>query len=239
MTTTIQLTLANAEVNRLFTQKLPNDVLFYEAVMRKVSHLLTRCRAQHAYALLALYEIQKAIQRLTTLCYDDIDKFEGLLDKKNHLKGKTFHFAPRFQVEVKFDSAIAADLVEFFGVYDRLFSMIKTLRVAGCFVDDETYYTNLRRYFKATSRMLSQIQLTPLQTMPDISFSDVIDNTINYQQILASVQPIDLKQLYQAMISNLAPRIEEKIRQPLLARLKQQIESTVIEEIIPFVEAVA
>ncbi len=40
MTTTIKLTLANREVNRLFTRKLANETLFYEALMQKIKHSL-------------------------------------------------------------------------------------------------------------------------------------------------------------------------------------------------------
>ncbi|MBA2710114.1 MAG: DUF1845 family protein [Tatlockia sp.] len=225
MTTTIKLTLANAEVNRLFTRKLDNQLLFYEALMQKINALLRRCQLNQAYSLLALQGIQEAIHKLTTQCFDEIDKFEGLLEKKKHLKGMAFNHSTRFEPKVAFDSSLAADLVELFAVHDRLISTLKILRFAGCFSQDNDYFANLRRTFKSINRLLSQIQLIKINTLPAVTFEDVIDNKESYQLIANLAGEIDYIALYRAMTSNLAQRLEEKIRQPLLYRLKKKIKA--------------
>ncbi|MBA2651651.1 MAG: DUF1845 family protein [Tatlockia sp.] len=225
MTTTIKLTLANAEVNRLFTRKLANQMGFYEALMQKINALIRRCQLNQAYSLLALLDIQDAIHGLTTQYFDEIDKFEGLLEKKKHLKGMAFDYSTRFEPKVAFDSSLAADLVELFAVYDRLISILKLLRFAGCFSRDDDYFANLRRTYKSVNRLLSQIQLTKIQELPAVTLMDVIDNTESYQLIANLNGEIDYNALYRAMTSNLAPRIAEKLRQPLLYRLKKKIKA--------------
>ncbi|MBA2711020.1 MAG: DUF1845 family protein [Tatlockia sp.] len=174
---------------------------------------------------MALLGIQDAIHGQTTQFFDEIDKFEGLLEKKKHLKGMAFDYKARFEPTVAFDSSIAADLVELFAVYDRLISTLKILRFAGCFVQDNDYFSNLRRTFKAINRLLSQIQLAKINTLPAITVMDVIDNNESYQMIANLAGEIDYNSLYRAMTSNLAPRLEEKIRQPLLYRLKNKIKA--------------
>lgn len=104
-------------------------------------------------------------------------------------------------------------IIELLAVYDRLISILKILRSAGCFTNDDDYYNNLRRYFKAINRVLSNLLLTPLRSLNTSTFSDVIDRI---------EEGINYSDLYLAMVSNLAPRLEEKIRQPLLSRLQQQ-----------------
>lgn len=225
MTTSMKLALANKEVNRIFTRKLTNDALFYTAVMHKVAMLIKRCQEQHAYALWALHQIEGAIHELTNRFYDEIDKLEGVLEKKKHLFGKAFQYTPCFHPEVDFNSSIAADLVEFFDVYDRLISTLKTLRSARGFANDNDYYHNLRRYFRDTNRLLSRIQLTKIQTLPIITFVDVVDNSQSYQDAAIHQGPVDPVLFYQVMTSSLAPRLEEPHRQSLLHRLKTRIQA--------------
>ena len=224
MTTTVKLALANAEVNRLFIRKLPNDTRFYEAMMQKVSALLTHAQAQHVYALRDLGNIQAAIQLLTNQLDDNRDQFEAVLEKKKQTRGKAFTFEARFHPSVSFSNRIAVDLVELFETYDTLISTLKLLRTAGCFANDDDYFNNVRRYFKLVNQLLSQILLTPVKTQPTITFADVIDNAEAYQQVAIVHGAIDCAWLYRAMTSNLAPRLRESVRQPLLYRLNKRIQ---------------
>ncbi len=236
MTTTVKLALANAEVNRLFTRKLANNTRFYDAMMQKISVLSTRAHEQQAYALLALHQIQSSIQSTVNQFDDALDQLEGVLEKKKQARGKAFTFEPQFHPTVSFSNRIAADLVTLYELYDKLISMLKLLRAAGCFANDDDYFNNVRRYFKAANQLLSQILLTPVKTLPTITFADVIDNADDYLN-MASVQgDIDCGWLYRAMTSNLAPRLNEAVRQPLLSRLKQRLEPQ-IESIKPLREA--
>ena len=230
MTTTIKLTLANKEAHRLFTRRTKDGMLFFDAVIQKITYLLKRCQAEQAYSLLSLYKIQESIYIQTNEFCDELVKFEGLLEKKKYLNGKTITFVPKFYPECNLDSSIAADLVELVQVYDKLLSMLKLLRIAGSFANDEDYFSNLRRFFKDMNKLLSSIQLTPINGLPKLTFSEVIDESLTYQLTSSFVGKIDYQILYQAMTSNLAQRLEEKIRQPLLHRLKKRLQMSMDEQ---------
>jgi hypothetical protein len=224
MTTTVKLTLSNFEVNRLFTRELKAGVNFYQQLMSKVASLMRRCQEQHVYPLLRLYQMNERINRTLHNFYDEIDKFEGVLEKKKHLAGKKFNFKPVHFPEAHFDNALASNLVELFEVYDRLISQLKILRTAGCFTNDDDYFSNLRRYFKEVNRLLSDLLLSSVKDLPPITLEEAIKHTESYQSYAQLHGEMDFSLLYKALTSNLAPRLEEKIRQPLLSLLNKRLQ---------------
>jgi hypothetical protein len=227
MTTTVMLTLSNNEVNRLFTRELKNGVNFYQKLMGKVTQLLKLCKEQRVYALISLYQMNEAINVLIQKFYDDIDKYEGVLEKKKHLAGKQFTYQPIHFPKVRFDSALAGSLVELFEVYDKLLSSLKTLRTAGCFINDDDYFNNLRRYFKEVNRLLSTLLLSLVKELPTITLDEAIYQKEPYQCHVVQHGALDYSLLYKALTSNVAPRLEEKTRQPLLSLLKQRVQQTI------------
>lgn len=226
MSTTVQLALANTEVNRLFTRKMPNNLLFYEALLRKVSLLSQRAYAQHVYALQALQRIHEDVHALMNRFDDELDRFEGLLEKKKQTRGKVFSFEARFHPVVSFSNSISVDLVALCEMYDKLLSTIKLMRTAGCFANDDDYFDNVRLGFKSVNQLFSQIILIPVKTLPTTTFLDVIDDAPDYVSQKDTFGVIDCAWLYQAVNSNLAPRLHETVRKPLLLRLKKKLEQT-------------
>lgn len=224
MTTTVKLTLSNHEVNRLFTRELKNGVNFYQKLMSKVASLIKSCKEQRVYALLSLYQMNEDVNTLIQKFYDDIDKFEGVLEKKKHLAGKKITYQPVHFPEVCFDSALASSLVELFEVYDHFISLLKTLRAAGCFTNDDDYFNNLRRAFKEVNRLLSTLLLSSVKDLPSITLDEAIHQKESYQLHTQHHGEMDYSLLYKALTSNVAPRLEEKIRQPLLSCLNKRLE---------------
>lgn len=237
MTTTVTLNLCNIEVYRLFTRELSEGKLFYEQLMNKISGLLKCCQERRVEAFLQVYQLQCEVSRTTEYIYDEIDKFEGVIDKKKHLAGKHFTFKPLHFPEARFDSGIACSLVELFEVYDRLISVLKVLRVSGCFSHDDDYFANLRRYFKTINRLLSGLLLTSVSKLSPLVFDEVLTNAPTYQDYVASQGPIDCALLLKAFHSQALPRIEDKIRQPLLTYLNQQCHEQLSPTSIPEYEA--
>ncbi|MDO5215732.1 AcaB family transcriptional regulator [Legionella pneumophila] len=223
MTTFVKLTLSNNEVNRLFTRELKNGVNFYQKLMNKIASLIKCCQEQRVYALLSLYQMNEAVNTTIQKFYDDIDTFEGVLEKKKHLAGKKITYQPVHFPEVRFDSALASSLVELFEVYDHLISLLKTLRTAGCFSNDDDYFNNLRRYFKEVNRLLSALLLSSVKELPSITLDEAIHQKEPYQLHTTHHGEMDYSLLYKALTSNVAPRLEEKLRQPLLSCLNKKI----------------
>lgn len=220
MNITMTLCIANAEVNRLFTRKMPDNTLFYDRVIQKINALYKRAREQQAYALITLNQFQVAILELTHELYDAIDNYEGLLERKKYLKGKTFSFPERFQQALNFDSSIAADLAALFEVFDRLISTMKIVRHAGCFMKDEDYWHHSRKSFRKINQLLSHIQLVSLKSLPTISCEDVIDNNEACLKAFEVAGSVDKALLHELVTSRLAPEFSEKIRNSLLHRLE-------------------
>ena len=223
MTTFVTLTLSNNEVHRLFTRELKNGVNFYQKLMNKVTSLIKCCQEQKAYALLSLYQMNDSVNTLIHQFYDDIDKYEGVLEKKKHLVGKKFTYQPVYFPKVPFDSALACTLVELFEVYDHLISLLKTLRSAGCFSNDDDYFNNLRRLFKEVNRLLSTLLLSSVKALPSLTITEVIHHEEAYQLYATAHGEMDYALLYKALTSNVAPRLEEKVRQPLLSCLNTRL----------------
>lgn len=223
MSTTITLTLSNFEVYRLFLRELKNGNKFYQEVITKINSLMQYSQERRVFALLHLYQMHETIKNTVNHFYDEIDKFEGVLEKKKHLAGKKLSFKAQHFPEIPFDNAIACVFVELFTVYDQLISQLKTLRIAGCFSNDNDYFNNLRRFFKSVNTLLSQCLLIPLKTIPSITLEEAIDGAESYKMHTALHGEIDYTLLYKALTSHIAPRIEEKIRQPLLVRLNQRL----------------
>jgi hypothetical protein len=236
MTTTVKLTLSNFEVYRLFTRNIKEGANFYEQLMNKISSLLKCCKERRVEAFLNVYQMNESINRTTTYFYDEIDKLEGVLEKKKYLSGKQITFKPTHFPEVRLDSGIACSLVELFEVYDRLISQLKLIRVAGCLAHDDDYFTNLRRYFKKINRLLSTLLLTPINKHHRVTLDDVLNQTEAYFAHVALYGAFDWTVLCKAINSNAVPRIEEKIRQPLLAYLNQQTEALTIDKPLAFIE---
>lgn len=222
MNTSVTLAFANAEVNHIFTRKLPDNRIFYGQVIQKINALQKKVKEQQVYALLVLHQHAKSIKNLTQSFYDAMDKYEGLLEKKKHLKGKAFHFPEKFQQTLPFDSSLAADLVALFEIYDRLVSTLKVTRLAGCFMDDGDYWHHLRGFFRSVNQLLSNIQLTSLKSLPAVTFEEVINDTEIYRNAALAAGPVDLALLGELLTSRLSPGLEEKIRQALLQRLKKR-----------------
>lgn len=223
MTTYVTLTLSNNEVNRLFNRELKNGVNFYQQLMNKITSLIKSCKEQRVFALLSLYQMNESVNATIQKFYDDIDKFEGVLEKKKYLAGKKITYNPVHFPKVCFDSALASSLVELFEVYDHLISLLKTLRTAGCFTHDDDYFNNLRRTFKEVNRLLSALLLHSVKKLPSITLDDTINHSEVYQLHISLHGEVDYSLLYKALTSNVAPRIEEKIRQPLLSHLNKKL----------------
>lgn len=232
MTTTVKLTLSNFEVYRLFTRDIKEGVNFYQQLMNKVASLLKCCKEHRVDAFLNLYQMNETIHQVITFFYDEIDKLEGVLEKKKYLAGKQVTFKPVYFPEARLDSGIACTLVELFEVYDRLISQLKLLRAAGCFAQDDDYFNNLRRYFKKVNQLLSTLLLTPMNKLHQITLADVLNNTDAYTAHVTLYGAFDWAVFYKAIHSNVVPRIEEKIRKPLLTYLITQIDALKIEQSI-------
>ena len=66
-------------------------------------------------------------------------------------------------------------LVEFIEIYDQLVATIKLLNLAGCFMSDNDYYTNIKRIQKLANQMLSNV--IPLSVINRRSIKDLSLNT--------------------------------------------------------------
>ena len=163
MSTLITLNLANAEVFHLFKRKTKKGAFFMTEVTQKITSLMRQVKALDVHALLALDYIQQQLIDFTQRCYDDIDKFDAMLEKKKHLQNKTIRYQSQFFPEIAFENQISNHLIELFERYDGVISRLKTLRNAGCFQNDNDYFANLRRHQRAVNQLLSELMLTPIK----------------------------------------------------------------------------
>ena len=82
MRATLTLNLVNKEVMHFFTKRLKNGETLYEAAIRKVNLLLKKSIDYNACALLTIVSLDEKIKQSTEYLYDELDKFEGQLEKR-------------------------------------------------------------------------------------------------------------------------------------------------------------
>jgi len=152
----ITLELRTREVYKLFERKISGDRLFIDAILHKINVLLNRCRMPEAHSINLLHEREKQLLALTRKFSDEIARFEALLEKKKELRGKQINFVVQFNPQIIVSNPVSMKLVEFIEVYDRLITILKLLRLAGCFDIDETYFSQVKQQQRLTNQMLSK-----------------------------------------------------------------------------------
>ena len=212
MRATLTLNLVNKEAMHFFTKRLKNGDTLYEAAIRKVNLLLKKSIDYNACALLTLVSLDEKIKQSTEYLYDELDKFEGQLEKRQFPGLKKVQFIPQFSPDVSCSNPVSVSLIEWVEVFDKLVSTLKLLNLSGCFESMEAFYAVKRRFQKQANRLLSSISLQATTSMASESIQEIIESDEDY----------DWPRLYEALQSPHSPGFSPSLKNQLLYKIKQK-----------------
>lgn len=226
MRATVVLNLANNESHHFFSKRLKNNDTLYESAIRKINLLLKKSIDYNACALLKVIELDEKIKKSTDYLFDELDKFEGQLEKRQFPGAKKVTFITKPSPDISCSNALNVSLIEWIEVFDKLISTLKLLQLSGCFESIDAFYSVKRRYQKHANKLLSAISLSSCASMPNESIKEVIASTDDYEW----------QRLYDALQSSYAPGFSPSLRNQLLYQLKQKMirqeESSNTEQVI-------
>ena len=100
MQTTMRFDIVNKETMNLLKRTLPNKDNYFERVFVKISLLIKDSIKGNAYALVSLYQLQDEILNLSAYFDDEIDKFEGQIEKKKVLDPNKINFIAKYHYDL-------------------------------------------------------------------------------------------------------------------------------------------
>ena len=159
MKASIELALRTREVYQLFERRINGDRLFIEAILHKFNIVMNQCRQQEPLAHLTSKQMEQNIVKLIQQFSAEIAQFEALLEKKV-FAGKQANYVVQFRPTIIVTNPLTIQLIKFLEIYDKMFTILKILQLAGCFESDEIFWNNTKRYQKMVNQMLSDLLLT-------------------------------------------------------------------------------
>lgn len=215
MQATMRLNIVNKETMAILSRILPNKDNYFERVCVKVGLLIKDSLLNNAYALVCLYQLHDEILNLSAYFDDEIDKFEGQIEKKKALDPNKVNFIAQYSYDMPCSNAVSCTLYELMEGFDRLMSTLKLLHLSGFLESRPAFYALKERYQKKLNALLSQIIQTPSSKNRQTTVTELINNP-------GSVDPslINLHVLKEALDAPYAPGFSPQILSNLKYKLK-------------------
>ena len=163
MKASIELPLFTREVYKLFERKIDGDRLFIGAILHKFNHMMRRSRQEATSENNSFKKMERDILRLTEQFSNEINRIEGLLQKKKDFNDRKIHFIAQFHQSITVNNPLCMYLIEFIAVYDKLLATIKLLQLARCFVSEQDYFSYIKRNQREANQLLSKLLLEKRQ----------------------------------------------------------------------------
>ena len=218
MRATISLKLVNKESANVLLRALPNGDNFFERIQIKAGLLIKDSILNNAQALMAIHCLYEELNRLKASFDDEIDKFEGQLEKRKLLQSHQINFEPQYSHELSCSNAFSMGLVELIELFDKLISALKLLHLSGALTPKTAFYMLKQRYQKQLNRLLGKILQLPSSKNVTASIQEIIGLPP------AEVADIDYHGLLEAIKSPFAPGFSPQVLSQLTYQIKKKIE---------------
>lgn len=218
MQVTMKLNIVNKEVMSVLNRTMPNKDNYFERVFVKISLLIKDSIKGNAYALVSLYQLHDEILSLSAYFDDEIDKFEGQIEKKKVLDPSKINFIAKYHHDLACNNALSLALYELMEGFDKLISTLKLLHLSGSMESRPAFYQLKERYQKKLNALLSKIIQTPSSHKHQTMLKAILDNPE-----LAYEASISLNTLKEALDAPYAPGFSPQILSNMKYKLKSQI----------------
>jgi hypothetical protein len=174
MQATMKLNIVNKETMNVLNRAMPNKDNYFERVCVKIGLLIKDSLLGNAFALVTLYQLHDEILNLSAFFDDEIDKFEGQIEKKKNFSLNKVNFIAKYDHDMPCGNTLSYALYELVEGFDRLISTLKLLHLSELFESRSSFYQIKQRYQKKMNKLLSQIIKTPSAKRHQVSVLDVI-----------------------------------------------------------------
>ncbi len=216
MQATMRLNIVNKETMNVLNRILPNKDNYFERVCVKIGLLIRDSLLNNAYALVALYQLHDEILNLSAYFDDEIDKFEGQIEKKKMLDPNKVKFIAKYDYDMPCGNALTCALYELMEGFDRLISTVKLLYLSGLMESKPAFYQLKQRYQKNLNRILSKIIQTSSSPNHHVNLMDIINGDCVIDESV-----IDINTLKDALNSPYAPGFSPQKAHQLRYKLNQ------------------
>jgi hypothetical protein len=218
MQTTMRLNIVNKETMNILKRKLPNKDNYFERVCVKVGLLIKDSLLSNAFALVSLYQLHDEILNLSAFFDDEIDKFEGQIEKKKALDPSKVNFIAHYGYDMPCNNAVSCTLYELMERFDKLISTLKLLHLSDILESRPAFYQLKERYQKKLNCLFSKIIKTSSSKYHQTTVSELIETP---EHVNAS--QINLHTLKEALDAPFAPGFSPQVLSNLKYKLKLQL----------------
>ena len=218
MQATIHLDIVNKETMNVLNRTLPNNDNYFERVSVKIGLLIKDSLLGNAFALVSLYQLHDEILNLSACFDDDVDKFEGQIEKKNIRSLSKVNFVAQYSHDMPYGNALSCALYELIEVFDKLISRLKLLHLSGLLESRAAFYQLKEEYQKKLNALLSKIIQTPSSKRHSATVSELIEDPDNFKT--SQISPHTLKE---ALDAPYAPGFSPQVLSNLKYQLKLQL----------------
>lgn len=216
MQATLKLNIVNKETANLLKRTLKNGDNHFERACVKIGLLIKDSLLNNAYALVTLYQMHDDILNLSGFFDDEIDKFEGQLEKKKSINFKKIEFVARYEHALPFSNALTSTLYELIQGFDRLISTVSLLHINGLIDSKIAFYQIKNPYQKSLNALLSKIIQTSSARHYDINLLTIINEEDVFDESV-----INLHTLKAALNAPYAPGFSPQKAHQLRYKLSQ------------------
>tara|TARA_Y100000588_G_C14167540_1_gene887641 strand:+ start:752 stop:1438 length:687 start_codon:yes stop_codon:yes gene_type:complete len=218
MQATMRLDIVNKETMNVLNRTLPNNDNYFERVCVKIGLLIKDSLLSNAFALVSLYQLHDEILNLSVYFDDEVDKFEGQIEKKNVLSPSKINFIAQYGYDMPCSNALSCALYELIDVFDKLISRLKLLHLSGLLESRAAFYQLKEGYQKKLNALLSKIIQTSSSKNHPFTVSELIEQPEKFNT--SQISPHSLKN---ALDSPYAPGFSPQVLSNLKYKLKSQI----------------
>lgn len=213
------LNLVNKESNRLFTRKIGKERLFINSILVRINGLVHDALLGKTRALIESYKVNSGICNMTDYFYDEIDKYEGLLERRNGIDYTKVSFTSKYKHEISCDCEININFMGLIESFDKLTSIINLVYLSGGFDSRGSFYSVEKKIQKKLNLLLSQIVTTKATKNSQENVTDILKT--GHHQLLEIVDVDNIDILIKAMNSSYAPGLSKQNISQVNVRLKQ------------------
>ncbi len=216
MQATLNLKIVNKETMNVLTRTLPNKANYFERVGVKIGLLIKESLLHNAYALVSLYQLHEEILNLNAYFDDEIDKFEGQIEKKKVFDCSKVNFIAQYHYDMPCQDALRLALYELMQGFDKLISTLKLLHLSATLESRSAFYQLKERYQKKLNSLLSEIIQVPSAKIRNITITELIENPETVAH-----NAINIQVLIKAVNAPYAPELSPQKVQQLNDRFNQ------------------
>lgn len=188
----------------------------FESLLFKISKIYQLSKTFNISSYILLQEIRDKIEAKTNYLFDEIERYEEILEKSNAYKRSSFTFKSNHEKVIEFHSPLTCDLVELITTYDLLISKLKLISMHGLFQTKNDFKILEQKYRKDLSKLILDLQNFKLNEISTIDLNNFAEQSVNELKAI-----IDHKKLERAIKSNITPLISDADYQEALNKVRQ------------------